>query len=247
MRRKKKRKLKKQFKILLITIPVVAALAALIIFAFRLQTVKVNFDLNQFTEAEVKAYMDAKKIDNTLIFWFRNKIGMSEKMHMFEEYSVKMNSPFKVTITAYEKKLKGYLKNDNTYYYFDDTGNILKVSTEKIGKIPRVTGIEYDKLVLYEKIYAKNSDALDTLLNVSSAIEEYDFNVKKIKISDKLETTLYIKKIQVQLGKESNLDKKLLALNDMYDNVVKYEGVLNMKRISTDGSYTLKKTEKSKK
>jgi cell division protein FtsQ len=246
MRRKRKRKLKKQFKILLIAIPVAVALIALIIFAFRLQTVKVNFDLNQFTEEEVKSYMDTKKIDNTLIFWFKNKIGMSENIELFEEYSVKMNSPFQVTITACEKKFKGYIKNDKMYYYFDDTGRILKITEEKFENVPKVTGIEYDKLVLYEKIYAKNKDALSTLLNVSSAIEEYNFQTKKIKISTELEITLYIKNIQVELGTESNLDKKLLQLNDMYDNVIKYRGVLNMKRVSLDGSYTLKKTKKTK-
>ncbi|MFQ9515064.1 MAG: cell division protein FtsQ/DivIB [Eubacterium sp.] len=247
MRRKRKRKLKKQFKILFITVPVVAAVIALIIFAFQLKTVKVSFDLNQFTESEVRAYMNAKKIDNTLIFWLKNKIGKSERMDMFEEYSVKMNSPFKVTITAYEKKLKGYIENNKIYYYFDDTGRILKSSTEKIDNVPKVTGLEYDKLVLYEKIYVKNKDALNILLKVSSAIEEYNYKVKKIKISDKLETTLYIKKVQVQLGKESNLDKKLKKLNDIYDDVIKLSGVLNMKRLSVDGSYTLKRTEKTNK
>ncbi len=247
MRRKRKRKLKKQFKILFITVPVVAAVIALIIFAFQLKTVKVSFDLNQFTESEVRAYMNAKKIDNTLIFWLKNKIGKSERMDMFEEYSVKMNSPFKVTITAYEKKLKGYIENNKIYYYFDDTGRILKSSTEKIDNVPKVTGLEYDKLVLYEKIYVKNKDALNILLKVSSAIEEYNYKVKKIKISDKLETTLYIKKVQVQMGKESNLDKKLKKLNDIYDDVIKLSGVLNMKRLSVDGSYTLKRTEKTNK
>lgn len=243
MRRKKKRKLKKQFKIIFITVPIVAALVVLIVFAFRLQTVKVTLDLNQFTESEVKAYMDAKKIDNTLIFWFRNKIGKSQNIDLFEEYSVKMNSPFKVTITAYEKKFIGFIKNDGMYYYIDDTGRVLKVSAEKIKSVTRFTGLDYDKLVLYEKIYTDNQEKLDTLLNVANAIQEYDFNVKKIKISDKLETTLFIKKIRVQLGKESNLDKKLLDLNDLFDNVVKYKGVLNMKRVSSEGNYTLKRAE----
>ena len=43
------------------------------------------------------------------------------------------------------------------------------------------------------------------------------------------------------------MDKKIQAFNDLYDNVVKYEGVLNMKRLSADQSYTLKKAEKTKK
>lgn len=247
MRRKKKRKLKKQFKIILITIPILVALVALIIFAFQIKTVKVSSDLHQFTEGEVKACMDKEKIDNTLLFWLRNKIGKSKQIDMFEEYSVKMNSPFKITITAYEKKLKGYIQSDKVYYYFDGDGKILKISSEKIKSVPEVTGLEYNKLELYKNIYANNREALDTLLKYANAIEEYDFGVKQIDVSPKKEITLYIKNIQVQLGTDSNMDKKLLAFNDIYDNVVKYSGVLNMKRVSADGSYTLKKIKKSTK
>lgn len=247
MRRKRKRKLKKQFKIIFITIPIVVAMIALIVFAFKLQTVKVNFDLNQFTETEVKAYMDAKKIDNTLIFWFRNKIGISQNIDLFEEYSVKINSPFKVTIDAYEKKLKGYIENNKTFYYFDENGRILKISQKKLEGVPKVTGIECDKMTLYEIIRAKKEENLEKLLTVSDAIEEYNFDVKRIDISDKQEVTLYINKIQVQLGTGKDLNKKLQTLNDMYDNVIKVRGVLNMKRVSSDGVYTLKKTQKDKK
>lgn len=247
MRRKRKRKLKKGFKIFLISILVIAVIVLIIVFGFQIKTVKVSLDLNQFTETEVKAYMDAKKIDNTFVFWLRNKLGLSEKIELFEQYSVKMNSPVKVTITAYEKKFKGYINNDGIYVYFDDTGRILKKSTEKIKSIPKITGIDYNKLDLYEIINAKNKKALDTLLNVTSAIEEYDYNVKKIHISQNLETTLFIKKLQIQLGKENNLDRKLTAFNDMYSNVINMEGVLNMKRLSSDGSYTLKTEEETSK
>lgn len=247
MRRKRKRKLKKQFKIIFITIPIVAAVIGLVIFAFQLRDVQVVFDLNQFTESEVKAYMDAKDINNTLLFWFRNKIGRSKEIELFEEYSVSMKSPFGVTINAYEKKLIGYIENEKKYYYFDDTGRILKLTTEKIKSVPKVTGLSYDKLVLYDKIHAINKEALSPILKVSNAIEEYNFDVKQIDISDKLETTLYIKNIEVQLGKESDMDAKLRGLNDLYKNVLKYRGVLNMKTLNPEGHYTLKKQEKPKK
>ena len=53
--------------------------------------------------------------------------------------------------------------------------------------------------------------------------------------------------MKVQLGKKTNLDKKLKDFNDMYKNVIKYKGTLNMKHASEDGSYTLKKSEEKKK
>lgn len=85
---------------------------------------------------------------------------------------------------------------------------------------------------------------LQSLLDVTSSIEKYNFGVKKIKINESNEVTILIKKVQVQLGKTMNLNKKLEALNDMYSKVIQQSGILNMKYASEDGSYTLKKTQK---
>ena len=80
-------------------------------------------------------------------------------------------------------------------------------------------------------------------MDVTTSIQEYKYTVKRVDINKKAEATIYIKNVEVQLGKNSNLDKKLRDFNDMYDNVIKYKGVLNMKYVSEDGSYTLKNTE----
>lgn len=246
-KRKRKRKLKKKFKILFMSVPIIAAIVLIVVFGFKLNSVKVVSDLNQFSNAEVKAYLDKKEINNTLFFWFKDKIGKSYQIDLFEDYSVKINSPFKVTITAYEKKLEGYIKEDKSYYYIDDEGMILKTTSEKISDVPKITGLEYDKLELYKTVKPKDEKALRVLLKVIKATKEYKFEIKRFDVSKEQEITLYIKKIQVQLGKEANMDKKIQAFNDLYDNVIKYEGVLNMKRLSTDKSYTLKKTENTKK
>lgn len=246
-KRKRRRRLKKKFKILFISLPVIVAVVLLIVFGFRLNMIKVESDLNQFTESEVKSYFNKKEINNTLLFWLKDKIGKDEKVDLFEEYSVKMNSPFKVTITAYEKKLEGYIKDNKVYYYIDDEGMVLKTTTEKIKGVPQITGVEYDKLELYKKVNAKDTKSLKVLLKVIGLTNSYEFDIKRFDVSKTQEITLHIKKIQVQLGKEANMDKKIQALNEFYDNAIKYEGVLNMKRLSADQRYTLKKTEKTKK
>lgn len=246
-RRKRRRRLKKKFKILLISLPVIAAVVLLIVFGFKLNTVKVTSDLNQFTASEVKAYLDKKEVKNTLLFWLKDKIGKDEKIDLFEDYSVKINSPFKVTITAYEKKLAGYIKDNKIYYYIDDEGRVLKTTSEKISDIPKVTGVEYNKLTMYEIVDAKDEKAFSALINVVRLTKDYKFEIKRFDVSKTQEVSLYIKKLQVELGKETNMAEKIQAFNEFYDNAIKYEGVLNMKRLSTDQKYTLKKSEDTKK
>lgn len=246
-KRKRRRRLKKKFKILFISLPIVVAVVLLVIYGFRINNVNYTSDLNQFTSSEVKVYLDKKEIKNTLFFWLKDKLGKDKKIDLFEDYSVKFKSPFKVTITAYEKKLAGYIKDNKNYYYVDEDGRVLKTSTEKISDIPKITGLEYNKLVMYEIIDVKDEKAMAALLKVVSLSKDYKFDIKRFDVSKTHEVSLYIKKIQVELGKEANMPQKIQAFNDLYDNVIKYEGVLNMKRLSSDQSYTLEKGKKTKK
>ncbi|MCI9126464.1 MAG: hypothetical protein HFG28_04630 [Eubacterium sp.] len=244
LKRKRRRRLKKGVKIFLIGFSALIALIMIVMFGFQLQNVKISLDLGQYTSQEVKSYMDAKGIDNTLLFWLKNKTGHSVRLELLEEYDVKILSPFSAKIIGYEKKLKGFVQKDDMNYYFDENGSVLKISQDKIKDIPVVDGLEVKGLKIYEKIKVTDKKSLQSLLDVTSSIEKYSFPVKRIKINSSNEVTIYIKKVQVQLGKTMNLDKKLEALNDMYSKVIQQSGILNMKYASEDGSYTLKKTQK---
>lgn len=248
LKRRRKRRLKKGFKVLFMTIPIIVLFILIVMFGFKMNAVNVSSDLKQFTADEVKAYLEYKGIDNTLIFWIKNKIGKGDKLDFFEEYSVKLVSPSKVKIKAYERKLQGYITNNGMYYFFDKNGTILKISDEKIKNIPKIIGLEYNKLALFNKVGVKNANVLNSLLIVINSLEVYDYKIKKIQVNNDAETSLFIEDLKIDLGKISNLDKKLKDLNDMFQKILKYNGVLNMKHASEDGSYTLrKKADTSKK
>jgi hypothetical protein len=247
LKRKRRRRIKKGIKIGALVVMIIIALLILCRIGFKMNAVKTTLDLGQFTNSEVKSYLDDKGIDNTLLFWLKNKIGQSDKLELFEDYTVQMISPFEVKITAYEKKLKCYIEKDGIYYYLDENGKILKTGEEKLKGIPQIAGVKYSNLKLYKKVQVSDSKSFEYVLSVADSIQDYGFNIKKIKINKNAEVTFYIRKVRVQLGKNTNLDKKLKDFNDMHKKVIKYQGVLNMKHVSEDGSYTLKKTQRKKK
>ncbi len=247
MKRKEKRRLKKNIKKILIIIPVLVIMVLICIYGFKLKSISYASDLQQYSIEEVKSYLKLKKIDNTLWFWFKSKVGKSDKIDLFEEYSVKMQSPMKVKIIAYEKKLKGYIKLNDMYYLVDEDGRVLKVLNEKPKDMPKITGLEIKKIKLYSVLETNNEKSVTTLANVIKYLENYKFDVKKININKECEITLSIKNLKVELGKESNLEKKLSDFNDLYKNASKYKGTLNMKWVSENGSYTLKKEQETNK
>ena len=135
---------------------------------------KINSsDLQQYSAEEVKAYLNAKKIDNTLLFWIKNKIGKSESIDLFEEYTVKMQNPMKVKIISYEKKLKGYIKIYNSFYQVDEDGKVLKITAVKPKDIPIITGLDIKKASMYNVLETGNKGDIPALTNMFKELDAY--------------------------------------------------------------------------
>ena len=244
--RKATRTLRKVLKVVLSISAVVAAVFCIIYFGFKLNSVEMKGN-EIYTQQELTDYIfkDGKN-KNTFVFWLKAKTGMGKvEIPFLDKYDVKMKSPSKLQISVYEKSLIGYVEKDGIYIYFDRDGVIEKLATEKIKGIPNVVGIEINNPKLYEKFEVKDEDVYDLLLTVSQAIQKYNFNVKKIEITEDGQASIYIKKVKIEFGKGRDLNEKMIDLSDMIDGgLLKYKGTLNMKSLSTDGSgYTLKENE----
>ena len=240
----KKKRLRTWVKVVLVAIPVIAGIVCLIVFGFKLKDISYSSDLNQFTKEEVQACLKANDINNSFTLWFRDLIGHEKEMDLFEEYDVSFDSSTKLKIEAHEKQFKGYIKNDNQFYCFDEDGKLLKIANEKVKKKPKVKGLKITNANLYKKIRVTNEKQFDTALQVANAVDDYDFVVKKIIVNKDCEVSIVIKNVRVDLGKTTNLKKKISDLNDMYKNVKKYSGVLDMRFVNNEGKYILKKTKK---
>lgn len=239
----KKRKLRWWVKAILVLIPLIAGITCLIIFAFKLKDIDYTSDIGQFTKEEVRVNLDRNKVDNAFIFWFNNLIGQSTELDLFEDYKVSLKSFSKVAITGHEKKFKGYVNESKMNSYFDNKGKVLKIVEDKIKKTPKVTGLKITGINLCEKLKTDDSKKFDVVLEVANGVGEYDLNVKRIHINKDMEVSLFIKNVRVDLGRTTNLNKKLKDLNDMSKNIKHFKGILNMKEVNNEGKYILKKSK----
>ena len=240
----KKKRLRTWVKVVLVAIPIIAGIVCLIVFGFKLKDISYKSDLNEFTKEEVQAYLDANKIDNSFTLWFRDLIGKEKEIDLFEDYDVSFESITKLKIDAHEKQFKGYIKNDNQFYCFDEGGKLLKIASERLKDKPKVVGLKITNANLYKKIGVTDKKQFNAALQVANGISDYDFKVKKIIVNKKCEVTIVIGKVQVELGTTTNLKKKLSDLNDMSKNLKQLKGVLDMRFVNNEGKYILKKTKK---
>lgn len=238
------KRLRTWVKVVLVAIPVIAGIVCLIVFGFKLNEIHYTSDLNQFTEEEVKAYLDANDINNSFTLWFRDLIGKEKEIDLFEDYDVSFESITKLKIEAHEKQFKGYIKNDKQFYCFDEDGKLLKIANEKVKDKPKVVGLNITNANLYKKIKVTKPKQFNAVLQVANSVDDYDFVVKKIIVNKDCEVTIVIKNVQVMLGTTTNLKKKLSDLNDMSNNLKKLKGTLDMRFVNNEGKYILKKTKK---
>ncbi len=240
---------KKIVKSIIIALPIIAIIVLIIVFGFSLKEVDYSSDLNRFTREEVKQYLDTHKIDNSFTFWLKSKISfLRNDIDLFEDYEVKLKSPGKVEVVAHERVIEGFIKDKTNNYYFDKSGEVLKVSSEKCQGVPKVKGLEYERIGLYQKIKVTKKEKLNALLELATAIKEYGYDIKTLYVNDFLEVGIKIRKLKVEFGKTKNLQRKLAVFSDMYPKLKEknYKGVLDMKFLNTDGKYIIKQTKKKK-
>jgi cell division protein FtsQ len=148
---------------------------------------------------------------------------------------------FKVTV--YEKSIIGYLKYMGQCMYFDKDGIVVETTSKELEGIVPVEGIDFDHIVVNEKIPVNDQETFDTILAVTQLIHNYQIAVDTIDISKDLEITLYIGQVRVELGKNSaELSEKINDLSSITEVMDDESGVLDMREYSqSDKGYTFKR------
>jgi len=97
--------------------------------------------------------------------------------------------------------------------------------------------------VVNEKIPVKDKATFDTLLDITQLIDYYGIHTDYIDINKKLEITLYLDKVRVELGEDDNfLSEKINDLSSIITVLENVDGVLDMHEYSTsDKGYTFKR------
>lgn len=225
---KKKKNKKTRVKIFLLILLLSAGGLYIFISFFKIKTVDI-VGIECLKEEEIKEELLPGGIYDNPIMLFLNYTFLEKKEIPFvEDYKIEIKSLDDVKITVYEKSIVGYLTYMGTYMYFDKDGIVVENSMELIDGIPRITGIDYDHIVLYSKIPVKRDDVFQLIMNVSQLISKYKISVKKINITKELKITLYINQFRVNLGDDYMLSEKISTLSDILPNMDDTPGELDM-------------------
>lgn len=166
-------------------------------------------------------------------------------MPFVDEYEIQFKSYNSIKITVYEKSVMAYLRCMGKKWFFDKDGIVIEnygVNDTDINNIPEVTGLQFEYIVIGEKIPLENKKIFDILLELTQLIIKYELNISRINIDSDNQFIIYMGKVRIELGTGDMLNEKILDLHDMKNEIQDVDGVLNMREYDKNRKgYTFKK------
>ena len=185
----------------------VAVIVAAIVLVFEgvFRTEKITVEgLSYYTEAEFLDKISSEKArKNTLLFRYEQMKNGEVTVPYVERYDIQTEGKNVIRVQVYEKILVGCVKVMGQYLYFDKDGYVTESSGERLPDVPLVKGLEYERIVLYEKLKIQKDELYDVILNITKLIKEYEMPVQCIVFNGKGEVELEIGDNRVSMGKRN--------------------------------------------
>lgn len=198
---------------------ILGALVFLFYGVFRTEEITVD-GLTYYTEEEFLAKISGEGArKNTLLFRLEQFRRGEQRVPYIERYDVTVEGKNVIRIRVYEKILVGSVKIMGQYMYFDKDGYVTETSAEPLPGVPLVKGLEFDRIVLYEKLKIQKDELYDVILNIAKLIREYEIPAESLTFNGKGEVELEVGGSSVALGRRVAYDLPLQKLADILPSV----------------------------
>lgn len=195
---------------------------------YTVRNVTIDGNLH-YTDEEIRDIVMAGRFGNNSLFLsWKYKNREIRELPFVETISVKIVSADTVHISVYEKSLAGFIEYLGRYIYFDRDGIVVESSLVKTGGVPQVVGVEFDHVIMHEKLPAKDDKLFGKVLNLTKLMSKYGVEAGKMYFKPNGEIVLYENDITVALGREENLDIKIMNLPSLLKNLEGMKGTLRM-------------------
>lgn len=207
---------------------------------------RVDISGNQhYTEDEIKRLvMDGRYGNNTIYLYLKYNKKTVNNIPFIQRMDVEILSPNHVKIDVYEKALAGYIEYLGHYLYFDRDGIVVESATKQIEGIPFVTGLNFDHVVLHEKLPVGNETVFSSILTITQLLMKYNIPTDKIYFDGSEDITLYFGDARIFIGSMKYIDEKINELSLLLPKLEGYKGVLHMENYTGEGgNFTFEKDD----
>ena len=222
------------------------SIAFIMVFIYSVRLTKINFGGNtRYSDEEMEKILfpnDFTKI--TLYNFIRSKVKKDYNIPFIQDIDIYVTGLNSADIIVYEKSIVGCVRYMSSYMYFDKDGIVVESSNKLLEGIPIIDGLDFGRIVLYEKLPISNENVFNEMLDITQVLVGYGITVDRITISSDNNITLYMDNIEVYLGDSSELNGKINELKDIWGKIKDLSGILyldNYNPIRDDTTYTFRK------
>ena len=199
-----------------------------VISTYSIKTVYVEGNVH-YTEEEIKEIvMEGPLGTNSLYLSVKYKNKGVENVPFVDVMDVSILAPDTIKITVYEKSLAGYIEFMDSYMYFDRDGYIVETSNVKTVGVPWIVGLDFDHVVLGEKIPVEDDTIFASIMNITNLLDEFSLGADKIYFQSNMEVVVFFEDIRVMLGDASHLEEKIMVLPTFLEELTGKKGTLRM-------------------
>jgi cell division protein FtsQ len=228
--RKRKRKKRSKWRIFVIIVLLLISFAAIAVKVFKVEEVTISGNRHYDNSIIEDWVLNDKYSWNTLYVYLKYQFRQPEEIPFVDSMEVTMKDPYTIGIKVIEKALLGYvyLSSLGQNAYFDKDGFVVEISSEEIEGIPKITGVNMEQVVLYEKLPIKNEVLLRNLLNITQTLKKYEVIPQGIVYREDKTFLLSYGKVEVLLGLGERLNEKIVRLSYIMPDLAKKKGVLHL-------------------
>ena len=207
---------------------VVLCIFLLIMNLHTVKTITIEGNVHYSNDEIVDMVMKNRLDHNSLYLFLKYRKKGIIGIPFIEKMSVNILAPDSIKIVVYEKAVAGYIEYLGKYMYFDKDGIIVETSDQKTAGIPQITGLEFNYVVLHEKLPIENTEIFQSILDITQLLTKYEISAEKIYFDKNNQMTLYFENIRVRLGDISNIDDKITRLKAIIPELEGEKGILRM-------------------
>ena len=235
--RRRKQRLVTAFKVTVIVLSVILILVLVAINAFRVK--KVVVEGNELYDQSVieKAVLNDQYSWNSLYVFFKYKFVDTEQIPFIDTMEISLKDPQTLHIMVYEKGMMGYIyiSGISENAYFDKDGLVVETSSDIVDGVPKIDGINCDKVVLYEKLPVDDS-RLKEILELTQALKREDLIPDSITYGGEGEPVISYGGLTVKMGDTKLLTQKIKRLKAILPSVKDMSGILHLEDWTEDST-----------
>lgn len=238
------------FRLKRMVIPVSVALAVFVILFFvvgsyKVQTVHVSGNIHYSDEEITDMVTEGHLGKNTAYLFLKYRNKEIKNIPFIETMSVSIENPTTIRINVYEKSLAGYVDYLDRHMYFDRDGYVVESSDVLTEGIPQVVGLNFDHLILYEKLPVENDDIFQEILSITQLLNKFSLSADRICFDTDYDLSLYFGQVKVIIGDNQSIDEKIMVLPDILPKLEGKNGVLNLENYRKGDTITFESADNS--